>query len=96
MQFLVEHVKTKGNVQNDPVLSRAVSRSIQVIGEAAKRVPEDIRKKYDHIPWKQMTGMRDVVVHEYDEIDIDQVWEVVDHNIPEVLPMIEEILEQEQ
>jgi uncharacterized protein with HEPN domain len=49
----------------------AVVRSLEVMGEAAKRIPADLRKKYPEIPWKRMTGMRDKLIHEYSGVDVE-------------------------
>ena len=55
----------------------AILRSIEVIGEAAKRVPDDVRAQYPQIPWKEMAGMRDKVIHLYFSVDNETVWLVV-------------------
>ncbi len=54
----------------------AVIRSLEVMGEAAKHVPEDVRDKYPDIPWKRMAGMRDKLIHEYSGLDLEIVWSV--------------------
>ncbi len=53
---------------------KAVVRSLEVMGEAAKRIPEDIRRRYPEIPWKRMTGMRDKLIHEYSGVDREIIW----------------------
>lgn len=70
----------------------AVLRSIEVIGEAAKNVPEDVRSRYPHIPWREMAGMRDKVIHFYFGVNPETVWLVVAERIPELRPQIERIL----
>jgi len=92
MQFLVERVHTKEDMEQDEVLRYAVERNFAVIGEAAKRVPESFREKYPQIPWKEMTGMRDLIIHEYDEIDLDEVWGTIERDIPEAMKGIERLL----
>jgi len=69
----------------------AVLRSIEVIGEAAKNVPESIRAQYPDIPWKEMAGMRDKVIHLYG-VDPEIVWLVVSERIPELKPKLEQVL----
>ncbi len=93
MKFLLEHVHTKEEIEKDIVLRYAVERNFAIIGEAAKRVPESIRKENSEIPWKEMAGMRDMIVHEYDEIDIDEVWGTIKKDIPTTLKSIERMLE---
>jgi uncharacterized protein with HEPN domain len=93
MRFLLEHVHTKGDMEKDAVLKFAVERNFTVIGEAAKRVPESIRKENPQIPWKEMAGMRDMIIHEYDEIDFDEVWGTIERDIPGTLEKIDRLLE---
>jgi len=73
----------------------AITHAIEIIGEAAKRIPQDIRRKYPDIPWKEMAGMRDKLAHGYFEIDNDKLWETATRLIPEVKSRIVEVLELE-
>ncbi len=66
----------------------AVVRRIEIIGEAARRVSQATRDKYPQIPWREMTSMRNLVIHEYDVVDINQVWDTVQNKLP---PLIEEL-----
>ena len=70
----------------------AVVRALEIIGEAAKRLPDDLRLRYPDIPWKGMAGMRDRIIHGYDNVDLQIVWDVVKRDIPELKPKIELIL----
>jgi len=72
----------------------AVLRSIEVIGEAAKNVPDEVRDKYPDIPWKEMAGMRDKVIHFYFGVDKEVVWSVVKDRIPAIRPPIEKMLRE--
>lgn len=71
----------------------AVLRSIEVIGEAAKKVPDEIRAKYPSVPWKEMAGMRDKLIHFYFGVDRESVWLVVKERIPGLKPLMEQILQ---
>ena len=93
MRFLLEHVHAKEDMEKDAILRYAVERNFTVIGEAAKRVPETVRKENPHIPWKEMVGMRDIIIHEYDEIDLDEVWGTIERDIPSALAGIDRLLE---
>jgi len=70
----------------------AVVRALEIIGEAAKNIPDDIRKNYPLIPWKDMAGMRDKVIHEYFGIKLSIVWRAVKEEIPPLKPIFEKIL----
>jgi len=70
----------------------AVQRCLEIIGEAAKKIPDEIRKKYPDIPWKAMAGMRDKIIHFYFGVDPQKVWLVVKKDIPQLRPLLEQIL----
>lgn len=67
-------------------------RSIEVIGEATKNVPDNVRAQYPQVPWKEMAGMRDKVIHSYFDVDKEIVWLVVKERIPALRPFVEQIL----
>lgn len=73
----------------------AVLRRIMIMGEATKRLSFDFRQQHDSIPWKQIAGMRDIVAHEYDEVDYDEIWDVISHDLPILFnyihPLIDDI-----
>ncbi len=95
MRFILDHVKNKEDLQSNEVLRYAVERNFEVIGEAAKRIPDSVKTHCPELPWKEMTGMRDVIIHEYDEIDIDQVWNTITQDIPHSLEIIEQLLRED-
>lgn len=66
----------------------AVVRRIEIIGEAARRLSQETRNEHPQIPWREITSMRNLVIHEYDVVDIGQVWDTVQNKIP---PLIEEL-----
>lgn len=70
----------------------AVVRRIEIIGEATKNLPASFRASAIHIPWKQMTGMRDNLIHEYFGIDYDEVWKTVKEDLPALKKEIEILL----
>jgi uncharacterized protein with HEPN domain len=69
----------------------AVIRSLEVLGEAAKRIPEDMRVRYPGVPWKRMAGMRDKLMHEYSGVDLEIVWTVVKEELPPLMPQIAQL-----
>ena len=70
----------------------AVVRELEIVGEATKQIPASIRKKYPEIPWSEMTGMRDKLIHFYFGVDMDIVWETVKTRIPKLEPLIQNII----
>lgn len=70
----------------------AVVRNLEVIGEAVKNVPPNIRQKYPDIEWRKAAGLRDILIHEYFGIDLEIVWDIVQHKIPLLEKQIKRIL----
>ncbi len=71
-----------------------VIRTLEIIGEAVKRLPSEFRERYPHIPWKDIAGMRDKIIHGYDEVDLRIVWKAVRQDIPRLKPHIRQILSE--
>ena len=80
---------------NDETLKRAIVRSLEIIGEATKKIPVDEKLKWKTIAWKNMAGMRDRLIHDYIGINYFIVWDVAKNIIPVIKPQIEEIIKQE-
>ena len=83
---------TKEDFFNNYILQAAIIRWLEIIGEAAKYIPENIKTTYPEIPWKQMAGMRDIVAHDYDNIEYDQVWNTIQEDIPILKIQIDKII----
>ena len=79
----------------DETLKRAFVRSLEIIGEAVKQLPEELRQKYAHVSWRSMAAMRDRLIHGYFGVDYDIVWDVVIRHIPQLRKDILAILSQE-
>ena len=78
--------------QDDSRTIDAVLRNLEIIGEASKSVPSEIRKQHPDIPWGRMTGLRNIVSHEYFGIDLSIIWRIVTVNLPETRPLIENMI----
>jgi len=70
----------------------AVIRSLEVLGEATKRIPTSFRLNHSDIPWNKMAGMRDVLIHDYMGVDLKTVWKVAQERLPELKPLIGKLL----
>jgi len=79
---------------NDRKTVNATIRSLEVMGEAVKKIPLEIRNKYSEIPWKYIAGMRDKLIHEYHGVDLEIVWEVIKKEIPPLKSKFEKILKE--
>ncbi len=75
---------TKAEFEADPKTQDAVFRRIEIIGEAAKRLSEAFMDRYPQIPWYKMVGMRNRLAHDYDYIDLDIIWDIVEKWLPEL------------
>jgi uncharacterized protein with HEPN domain len=69
----------------------AVVRNLEVIGEAARQVRGDIKKKYSHIPWKEIVGLRNRVIHEYFGVDFEIIWHIINQDLKKLKEKIEKI-----
>jgi len=73
----------------------AVIRAVEVIGEAARNVPEKVRSKYSEIPWRDIAGMRDKLIHQYFGINMQVVWQTIHEDLPMLIDTLQEIIKQE-
>lgn len=70
----------------------AVVRNLEIIGEAAKNIPDEIREQHPDVPWKKIVGLRNITAHEYFGIDLEVIWQIVTKNLPETKDKFEKIL----
>lgn len=77
----------------DQTLQRAFVRSLEIIGEATKKVPLTFREQYPDVEWRAMAGMRDRLIHDYFGVDYELVWDVVENRVPELRRQVASILE---
>ena len=80
----------------DETLKQAIVRSLEIIGEATKKIPADFKVKWSNIQWKNMAGMRDRLIHDYIGVNYNIVWDVVTNKIPSISVQINQILLKEE
>lgn len=86
------HNITQARFLEDRALQDAIIRRLEVIGEAVKGLPNTFRVKSPEVPWKQIAGMRDILIHEYFDVDLVLTWRVVKHELPKIKLKILELL----
>lgn len=87
---------TEVDFQNDERTQLAILYEITIIGEVVKRLSSDFRDRHSEVKWRQIAGMRDRLIHDYDEVKLDLIWEVIKTNIPELLAYITPLLPFEE
>lgn len=73
---------TQSDLENDDTLSLAIERLFEILGEAANRLSKNLQEKYTDIPWADIIGMRNIIIHAYDRIDSDQIWYAIKTDLP--------------
>jgi uncharacterized protein with HEPN domain len=86
------HDRHRDDLESNRMLTLALVKDIEIIGEAAGRISTDCKTRYPEIPWVQMIGMRNRLTHAYFEIDLDIVWEVVTQDLPHLVTELEKII----
>jgi uncharacterized protein with HEPN domain len=86
---------TKEEFLNDETLKRAIVRSLEIIGEATKKIPADFKIKWNNVKWKEMAGMRDRLIHDYMGVNYSIVWDVIINKIPELCAQTVIVIENE-
>ena len=84
--------RTRTDLETDEMVALALVRLLEVIGEAASAVTEDIRKRAPQIPWKEIAGTRNRLVHGYFDVDLDIVWEIVTADLPPLITALERLI----
>ncbi|MBD2310812.1 DUF86 domain-containing protein [Desertifilum sp. FACHB-1129] len=93
-QLILEFAQglSREQLNSDVRTQSAILYQIAVMGEATKRLSREFREQHPEAPWDDMAGMRDIVAHQYDRIDLDIVWQVIQRNIPELLSVLVTLL----
>jgi uncharacterized protein with HEPN domain len=82
--------------QADEKTAYAVVRAPEIVGEATKRVPQEVRDRYPQVPWRSMSGIRDKLIHDYISVNLEVVWKTVREDLPGLLSGIAIVLDQER
>ena len=80
---------TRDTLEDDLKTQSAVLHQLMLLGEGAKRLSDEFRDDHPEIPWRLIAGMRDRLIHRYDEVDLDQVWATVGEDLPSLITSIE-------
>jgi len=88
--------KTEESFLKDPLRQDAVIRRLEIIGEAARRVSEKTRKSFPELPWNDVIGMRNRLIHRYDDIDMAILWDTIYRDIPRLITSLEKIIQVEE
>ena len=98
INLIEEYLKDKSyeEFKDNHMLQDAVIRELEIIGEAAKNLSKEFRNKHSDIPWRQIAGMRDKLIHGYFGVDLDAVWDTATIDIPSLKERLQEILKKEE
>jgi uncharacterized protein with HEPN domain len=83
---------TKANLAASEEKQSAILYQVIVVGEAIKRLSTDFRNTHPDIPWKDIAGMRDILAHQYDRVNLNTLWDVIQNDIPELIELIDPLL----
>lgn len=84
--------RTRQDLDADRTLLRALERALELVGECARRVPEEVRSEHPVVPWKAIVGMRNIIAHEYGRVDLDQLWTTAHRDMPPLVFALEKIV----
>ena len=103
LRHMLEHVreairlaeeKTRDDLDSDRVLELALTRLVEIVGEAAARVSKPTQERYSDIPWPEIIGLRNRLVHGYDAVDLDILWTIVQDDLPPLVDSLENIVDE--
>ena len=86
------HDVTFDEFSRDSMIFDAVARNLEIVGEAARNIPEEVRDQHNEIPWREMLGMRNILAHGYMTLDMPTIWQTITEDLPDMRPHLEAIL----
>ena len=87
--------RSKNQVFDDDIRADAVLLNLHIIGEAAKKLPVDLRERYPDVAWREIAGLRDVIAHTYFALDSDILWDAVERDVPALVDAVRRIIRKE-
>ena len=93
IEKFTEGIDSEGFYADDKT-SYAVIRALEIIGEATKKVPQNIKEGYPKVPWREMAGIRDKLIHDYFGVNLEVIWRTVQEDLPTLKPRILQILQE--
>lgn len=95
-KIILSHLgdKSQSDFADDIKCQDAVIRRLEIIGEAARRISQTSRDEHSHLPWQEMIGMRNVMIHEYDGVDHEIIWQTIQNDLPKLITMLELIFKK--
>ena len=86
--------RRRADLDLDRMLELSLTRLIEILGEAARRVPDDLRARYPNVPWRQTTDLRNVLIHDYDTVDFDVLWQIIQERLPPLVEQLQAIIDE--
>ena len=86
--------RRREDLETDRLLSLALVRLLEIVGEAANRVPQEERARHPRIPWAEISGLRNRLIHAYDQVDFDILWQIVTRDLPRLIGELERVVPQ--
>jgi uncharacterized protein with HEPN domain len=86
--------RSRADLDGDRLLNLALTRLIEIVGEAANRVSKDAQGKYAQIPWPQIVSMRNRIIHAYDDVDFDVLWDTIELDLPPLIEQLQKIIKE--